>query len=311
MLVRDIDRKLDMRLILKLRQNTDFFKATADLNMSLPVYIFGRDNTVWMSTYFPKSSKTQKTEIITRKFGGVEKEDSFVVDSRINNVKDLAVISRLMDVPSFVVNRSDMGGGYLNVYARFHSSQIAQVSNLLAEYTADSENARVSWLGPSMGIMKITDLINSHYPVSLVTYRVPLGKGDEELAAITREPGVIAEVRNSLSRNGKISAILYCDHPIDTGMDNIQEISSKDGICMVEVSNDFYNMVREMANSQHIMRTRYFIKPHGDEIEVNVFLPSSSVYEYYSILYEIARKHNNNVVVSSLMPYSPEVWDFV
>ena len=40
MLVRDIDRKLDMRLVLRVRQNTEFFSAIADIRTKLPVFIF-------------------------------------------------------------------------------------------------------------------------------------------------------------------------------------------------------------------------------------------------------------------------------
>ena len=42
MLVRDIDRKLDMRVVLRLRQATDFFAATKDLGLTLPVFIYGK-----------------------------------------------------------------------------------------------------------------------------------------------------------------------------------------------------------------------------------------------------------------------------
>lgn len=311
MLVRDIDRKLDMRLVLKLRQNTDFFRATKDLNRTLPVYIFGKNDTTWMSTHFPKIEGNQKIELVVKKFDGIEKENSYVVDSRINNVKDLAIINKLMDVPSFIVNRSDVSGGYLNVYARFHSAHLMKVSHLLAEYTADSENSRVNWLGPSMGIISITDLINSEYPLSLVAYRVPFIGEDKLLSSILNEPGVIAELRNNSNKDGKLSAVLYCDHNIEGKFDGVTPISVQDGVYEMEISNVFHSMVREAANNQHIMRTRYFLKPRGESAELNVFLPSNSVYEYYSILYSIARQHKDDIVVSTLMPYAQEVWDFV
>ncbi len=311
MLVRDIDRALDMRLHLRLRQNTEFFKSTTDLKMALPVFIYGKGDETWMSTYFTKSSMNQKINLIMRKFGGTEKEDTYVVDSRINNVKDLEVIKRLTEIPSFIVNRSDMSEGFLNVYARFHSSHMSEVSNLLAQYAADYENSRINWLGPSMGITNIISLIDSEYPLSLITYRVPLSAEDSVLAGIAKEKNVIAEVKESGNSSGSISAVLYSDHVISESVEGVQAISSDDRLYKVEVSNEFYRMVRDKANEQHIMRTRYFIKPNGNDIEVNVFLPRNSVYEYYSILYDIARIHNNNVVVSALLPYSADVWDFV
>ena len=47
MLIRDIDKKLDMRLVLKVRQSTELFHATSDLGMKLPTYIYGVDGQAW------------------------------------------------------------------------------------------------------------------------------------------------------------------------------------------------------------------------------------------------------------------------
>lgn len=309
MLVRDVDKRLDMRIVLKLRQDTDLFNSTRGITKKLPVYIYGKDETTWMATYFSKSDKNSKMELIFKRFGATELENSFVVDSRINNVKDLKVINKLMEVPSFVINRSDMSDGFLNVYARFHNSQLKRVSELLAQYTADTGNSRIDWLGPSNGILAITDLINREYPISLVSYRVPIGEEDSVLREIVCEQGVLAEARNNLNIGDKISAVLYSDHDISGKYDGVETVSSKDGIYQVEIGNRFQNQVRLEANKKHIMRIRYFIKPRGNELELSVMMPETSVYEYYSILYRLARENGNNIVVSSIMPYEDHFWE--
>lgn len=311
MYVKDIDKKLDMRLVLKLRQDTEFFEATKDLGMTLPVYIFGANSSTMMSTYFPREDRNQKIELLKMKFKGIHMENSIAIDTRINNVKDLAIINEISKVPSFILNRSDMSNGFLNVYGRFHSSQIGTISDLLAKYTADSENSRISWLGPSMGIMKITDMINEQYPLSAVCYTVSMDSDEQEYIDLYSTPGIMAEVRNSMYNNGKISVVLYTDKPLEAGHESIETVSAKDGVYQVDVSNKFHNLVRELANERHLMRTRYFIQYHENKLELQVFLPTSMVYEYYSILYKIAREHQNNIVVKTLMPYSSEVWNFI
>ena len=40
MLVKDIDRKLDTSLVLKVRQSTELFCAIADMRTKLPVFIY-------------------------------------------------------------------------------------------------------------------------------------------------------------------------------------------------------------------------------------------------------------------------------
>ena len=309
MLVKDIDKKLDMRVILRLRQNTELFNALLDLKAKLPVFIFPKNEEVWMATYFSKSNINSKISMLLKRFNGIELEDSFIIESRINNVKDLAVINKLMNIPSFIVNRSDMGSGYLNVYARFHSNHLENVSNLLNEYTMDTENARVEWLGPSQGILHVMDLINHEYPVSLITYIIPMNGQDFPLRSL--DPGCVLEVSNNMTKDGGFSSILYCDHPLQEKIAGINPISEDQGLYSMTLFNQYLKDVRDKSNEQHIMRIRFFIKPQNDKYEVTVFLPTGSIYEYYSIIYNIARKHENSIIIKHILPYTQDVWEFI
>ena len=311
MLVKDIDKKLDVRVVLRLRQRTDFFNSTKELGMTLPAFIYGKEEQTWMSTFFPKSTRNQKIDLLKLKFNGIELENSIAVDTRINNVKDLAVVNKISDIPSFVINRSDISEGFLNIYGRFHSSQLEAVSNLLADYTADSENSRVDWLGPSPGIMKIMESVNEIYPLSLVSYRVSIDDDEKQYIDLFTEPGIMAEVRNNLYKNGKISVIVYSDSQLENKYPFLETISSKTGVYQFDVPNRFHNVVRQLANERHIMRNRYFIKHVGNKLEMQVLLPTSTIYEYSSILYEMSRKHRNNIVVTALLPFTTDIWNFV
>ncbi len=311
MLIRDIDKKLDMRLVLKVRQSTELFHATSDLGMKLPTYIYGVDGKAWISTYFPKNIRGNSVNLLLNKFNAVEKEDSYVVDSRINNVEDLAIIGKLIDLPSFVINRADISKGFLNIYSRFHGSEMEKVSDLLSEYTSDTENSRVEWMGPSPGIMKTMDLINSEYPVSLVTYEFPLDGESENIDSITGRQDVVAELKNSESKNSKLKLIVYSDDLIPPDTPGIHPISTHDGIYELIFSSPFISSVRDAANRDHIMRLRYFIRPFEGKMRVSVFLPSANMYEYSSVLYDMARKKDHNVTVRYLLPYSQDLWEFL
>lgn len=311
MLIRDKDKCLDTRLILRLRQETDLFRATAEMDNILPVFIFDEDEKVFMNTYFPKSQIIRNLELVTRKFEAVELEDSYVTTTRINNVKDLAIIRKLLDIPSMMLNRSDMSHGFLNLYFRFHSSELAEVSDLLSEYTADKKNSRVDWLGPSPGIVDILDLINSQYPVSVVTYEVEVPSEDEPLHSLLNQD-ILAEVKVSASEKGHFRAVLYTKGQLKTPLPpGVSNISVIDGVYGFSLSSELLSLVKEASNDAHIVRMRFFAKPHDGKLQVTVFLPSSQVYDYYSILYNVARATKNKVVVRHLLPYSSKVWEFL
>ena len=311
MLVRDIDRKLDMRVILRVRQNTELFDLTKEIKGKFPVFLFGRDGETWMSTYFPKETKSNKLEIALKKFRGIEKENSFVIDSRINNVKDLKIINKLMEIPSFIINRSDMNNGFLNVYARFHSSQLSMVSENLSVYTEDIENSRVEWLGPNPGIIKTMDLINSEYPVSVVTYIIKLNGEDRTMSELAHNVDSMAEMKSSQMSDGKFKAVLYSNSASAGLIEGVNAISKDDGIFELETGNDILATIRDASNSDHIMRLRYFVKPRDGNLEVTVFLPSAILYEYYSVLYNIARKMKGKILAKYILPYSQDIWDFI
>ena len=311
MLFKDIDKKVDKRLVLRLRQSTEFFKSVDGLDLTLPVYIFGKGEETWMSTYFPKTAMNQKMDLLLRKFNGIEKENSFVVDTRINNIQDLSIIDNVLDVPSFIMDRSDMSNGFLNFHGRFHHSQTEQISKLLADLTIDSENARIDLLGPSPGIIEITEQTQSVSPLSMVAYRLPIEEEERAYTNLLSDETSIAEIRNSRYHDGKISAVLYSNGPLEEEISKECIVSAQDGIYQIEVPNTLHNIVRMTANQRNILRYRYFIRKRVDDLEIFVILPTSGLYEYYSILFEIARENNYKLNVTNVMQYSSGIWDII
>lgn len=310
MLVRDIDKRLDMRIVLRLRENIELFNELTDMKMKFPAFIYSKDEHTWMATYLPKSLRGQKYEILVKKHNAVEHEESYVIDTRINNVKSLEIINKIMALPSCIINRSDISGGFLNVYARFHNSQIEEVSTLVSEYASDVENSRVDWLGPSPGVMSIIEQINSEYPVSMITYQIPASNEEKDLIK-QFSGGVIAEATSSSERGHGFSLVFYAASNMNKMINGSMPLSLDSGIYSFTLTNPFLIAIREEANRRHIARIRFFLKPVQEKLEVSVFLPKSSVYDYYSMLFAIAREHGNKVTVKHILPFTQDIWNFV
>lgn len=309
MLVKDIDKRLDMRLVLRLRQTTDFFDATKNIGKTLPVFIFQNEGKTFMSTYFPKDTNGRSLELILRKFDAVELEGSFVTTSRINNVHDLALIKELIELPSVVLNRADMSNGFLNIFLRFHSNERGKISSILSEYTKDKENSRVEWLGPSPGITYIIDLINSQYPVSIVTFEIDDQDGSS--MGLLGSDDSIAEVKGA-DQDGGLKSVLYGRKGSASTLPlEAEEVSRSDEVYSFSFENRFLSVVRERANDARIIRMRFFVKQLKGKVQASVFLPTSQVYDYYSILFDVERNEKNSLTVNNLLPYTQDVWDFI
>ncbi len=311
MKISDIDKKLDKRIILKVKQNTELFHTTSKLDIKLPSYVYGMEGTSWISTYFPKNLKANNVLLFLDKFKAVEREESYVIDSRINNKKDLAIIGKFMELPSFIINRADISSGFLNVYARFHHSQMNEVSKLLSLYTEDKENSRVEWLGPTRGIMKAGDVINSEYPISLITCKIELTQEDENLKNVLFEPETMGELKSSEEKNGMMKAVIYTDHRIIREIDGLIPVSEDDFIYELSFTNQLLKEARDLANDNHIMRIRSFIRESEGKIHFSVFVPRANIYELSSLIFDLAREHDGEVQIENLMPYSPDVWDLI
>lgn len=309
MLVRDIDKRLDMRLVVRLRQNTELFAATANIEKPLPVFIYEEEGITYMSTYFPKQNRTKDLELLFRRFNAEDKEESCVITTRINNVKDLAIIRKLAELPSMTLNRADMSRGFLNISTRFHSSALDGVSRILSEYATDTQNSRVEWLGPSPGFIDIINFLNSEYPVSVITFEID--DGNSSANNLSGAENVLLEVKGS---NSDISfdSILYSEpHAVNSLPSGVSEISKENGIYGYTFPNRFLQVVRDRSNKAHIIRMRFFVKPVSGKLQVTVFLPTNQVYEYYSILFDAEKSENSSIVVKYLLPYSGEIWNFV
>ncbi len=279
--------------------------------MPIPVFIYDIEDKVFMNTYFPKNRKIRNLDLILKKFEAVELEDSFVTTTRINNVKDLAIVRKLLLLPSVMLNRADMSKGFLNLYVRFHSSILEEISALLSEYTVDTANSRIELLGPSPGLMEIMDLINSQYPVSLITYEIEVPENDENLTPML-QLNAVAEVKISTTGSGGFLAVIYTEDVIGKQLPKgMEELSVQDGLYSFTISNDILRTIREESTKLHIVRMRFFVKPGDGKLQVTVFLPSNQVYEYYTVIFNVARASNNVVRIRYILPYGRDVWDFL
>lgn len=184
---------------------------------------------------------------------------------------------------------------------------------MLSRYVAQNGGSRIEWLGPSPGIRWIMDLINSEYPLSVITYTVPIADTDQSLYEILKNSNTLLEVKNYIIEDGSLPCILYSSLSVDDNFPpNVHPVTPRtEGIYEVKMKNSFLTDEADEANRNHIIRVKKFIRVIGERIEVTVFLPSIQRQEYYSILYSAARKENNRLTVKYMFDYVPDAWEFL
>ncbi len=308
----DVDKKLNMRLVLSLRQENDLFLISRNSDTVIPVFTFSKEGKTFLSAFFNKKDLSQAGAVKLKNLGAETTEDSYVVTSRINNVQSMKVINELLSLPYIVLNRVDMKSGNMNFYFRFHSNKLAEVSEIVSRYVVNSEDARVVWLGPSPGLKWIMDLINSEYHLSIITYQVPADGVPDFLKSLPEHNDFLLEVRSNVLSNESFPCILYTRLPLRDNISmGIESISPNEGIYGIQLYNKFLLEVKKEADEKHIIRNRLFVRLTDGMLEVVVFLPTSYVRDYYSVLYSIARREGHPLIVKYLFEYEENAWEFL
>lgn len=309
--ISEIDKKLDMRLVLRLRQENELFNFTRGIDRTIPAFIFSSEDRTYLTAFFDRSISGLERSGSLRSLNPEITEKYTVITSRINNVESMKIVNELLSGESVTLNRVDITRGFINVYTRFHSSMLDGVSETLSRYVTQNGDSRIEWLGPSPGIRWILELINREYPLSVITYTVPLSEGDLALSEGREGKKALLEVKSDVIRNSGFPCILYSTWDKGIVHPTIHPVSQRDGIYEVDLKNSFLLEVADEANRKHIIRTKKFVRVLGERMEVTVFLPSIQRQEYYSILYAIARKENNRLTVKYLFDYVPDALDFL
>ncbi|KAA8922206.1 hypothetical protein [Thermoplasma sp.] len=309
----DIDHALDMDLILKLREDTPFIKSSSDLDFRIPVMIHNSDGKLMMSAFFPKFRSGKKVNMNFSAFNPVEKEDFFVIDERINNIHGYEIIEKLLRAPSCVMSNIDIFRGDLNIYIRFHSSKIEDISELLSKYIIHGDHTRVEYLGPTRGIQEMFERLNNDYGLSVVSYALPLDDEEKEIVKELASTPFIGELKNDSVQKDHLETIIYLQKSrLNRHYSQIlAPVSEDSGVFEAMIESRNVSEIRKISNDQHIPRFRYFFKLIKDMIEIDTFLPTSALYDYYTEIFRLIQRTNGSVYVKYISNYSQDVWKYI
>jgi len=309
----DVDHALDMDLILKLKEDTPFIISSSDLDFRIPVMINNMDGKLMMSAFFPKFRAGKRINMNLAAFNPLEKEDFFVIDERINNVHGYEIIEKLLKAPSCVMSNIDIFRGELSVYIRFHSSKMEDVSDLLSRYVVHGDHARVEYLGPTKGIQEMFERLNTDYGLSIVSYVLPLEDEEEEAAKELAATPFIGELKNDSIQKDRLETLIYFQKSrLNRHYSQMLiPVSEDNGIFEALIESKNVSEIRRVSNELHIPRFRYFFKLIKDMIEIDTFLPSSAMYDYYTEIFKLIQRADGHFYVKYISNYTQDVWKYL
>ena len=305
MLIKEIERKLDMECRFTIARGGSILKLSRFVRSSIPV-LFNtsfRNNT--LTAYIPKDEVTSSSNFT--KFLNVKREttENIVVDFPLESeVSDcLREISIIPSVSSILFN---IESGKLIVSFHFHHSFGGELSELLQKYMDKFFEDVI--IRPAHGIISLLQRKDENVPVSVLVYDIPSAVYTDPLIVPILQEGTIAELSNDTSKVGIHRIILYTSHKIEKiGT----EISKDEGIYDIPVNNDFLNALVDIQNSNGFQRFYVFIKYVENKLRIIVFLRNRDVRSYLNVLFSLTSRIGikTNLVFSDRICES--IWEYL
>ncbi|MFG1450360.1 MAG: hypothetical protein AAE983_06960 [Thermoplasmataceae archaeon] len=300
----DINLKLDRRIVLSLKQDSELVNFSKSSRVPVPVSVFNIGEHVYMDSFFPKDiTMDQHLKLLVQRMEIKERRDAYVVRTRINNIESLKIINELFRVPSVVPNRIDIENGALHFYMRFHHNFQDMVSDLMEKYVENPEITKIDFLGPSDGLASTYTRIDSRYPLSFVSFDVILEEEARKTIGNITE-GSIAELSATGVGEDGFSAILYTEDKLVESEGSIEKLVEVDNIYRINLRNNMLTEFRKKLVEDPIIRIGIFARLTGNRLSITSVVPTIQVHEYYNYLFMSSMKTGQKVSLKYICPYT-------
>lgn len=308
MLVRDIDRKLDMHLVLSYRVENDLFSIFRKYRGFAPAYGYSQGGKSFLDIFLREDENQHFNEML--KPFSISTRGSYST-IRIQSEQDESLLKFFEEVTgiySLILNGIYVEGGDLFFEMRFHHNSLGEVSTSLKKLSRESENMKLRKLGPSPGIISILSSFNARFPLSVLSF-------EGKLPAIpsTRNLPIerITEPNLSFAEPDGHRIISYSSKPVQPGSsDSI--ISPEDGIVIGKGSTPFVYDLWKSSSDEHIPRYAAFGVPAGEKFVSSLFVPRHLADVQLRIMFEVADRHpESGFRLAAFTPFEEGIWDWL
>ncbi len=294
-----ISDKLDFSVQISLKVNQEMGLMFARMEDSLPLYATIENETAQISIYLDKIHSSK----IDRIFGNTTRTTKGNYEIYEMGADDLVfefkMFRKITNIPSVVPGGFYLKDGYVYADFRFHHSALEQVSEVVREIVQARNRINLSFLGPSLGLMKTLENINSRIPLSMIYFTFRPDEG--YIAPDKLEEKPIAEVK------------LFSEG-LDSNYDVVHyatELSSKDtsisitrGIYESKYRTSFMRDFKSRVRTHKIPLASIIGVYHKDVVDNYMFVPAFMAEEALWMLYETAEKtKENSLMLNSFIPF--------
>lgn len=311
MLIRDVDRKLDMMCTIALTQDSPWFGLSAKSGSVVPGYLYQEGSDTFLQMYIQKKSFSKGLQNAIKTHSSVvEKKTYYVVSEKLSDSKHMKNLTELFSIPSVITTNSYLFGKELFISFRYHSRFNEKVNKSLAIVTASKLETRIAYLGPSPGITSLLEKVNMDTPVSVVRYSMQ-ASGNSELAKLSleKDKNGLLELDPRKQTPDAARLILYSNTKIDKGLTTI---SHDEFIYESDIREKFIVDGARLGNKSRIPRVAFFIRLRDNRLEETTFIPTVEADEYVTAFFTLKPDESGKRPSLELYaPLEPGMWDWL
>ncbi len=279
----DIDLKLDRVCTLELVYDSEIFVASRAIENAIPAFMRQEDDISYLLINFPKSfAEVQKNRLFLGRFKAVETGTHYVINERINHIEEWKVLTKIMELPSVVVNRMDINDGLFEINLRYSSHYSENLSSFISQFV-ENGLGRINNMGPSIGILQELNVIDKMFKLGILQVSIKLTSDQRRLFSFIGETD-FGESCNNLINNDLIRALIYADDKIDNSNAEIVDIENR--IYQVQLLDPILAKWRGKMNEFPVVRFRQFLRLKKDRLIILTVLPNNQIDVAYKAFFD-------------------------
>jgi hypothetical protein len=310
--VKDVDKKLDIKMKLAILDNADIFRWSKlhDLNISIFIKNDSKDpENYYFQAFIMKDLAHPVVKDLIEAYSPIETETFYMLSHPVVNTKILSLIRELWGVPSIVFNETTIENGKLILRMLFHSLYKKDVSLILNKYITIPYFIDDMLLVESEGTIFLTEKRNKRSPLSIIQYSIPLSIQEKNSTKkILPENSKMAQIVDNPFNQNSFKIMIFSENLVEEKK-GIKYISLKDNIYETDVAAKLPNLIRHKANSLGIFRNETLVKINRDRLYYTSTIASNRLMEYMQMVFSSSLElYGKNVVrLENSCDFDPEL----
>ncbi len=304
--LRDIKNKMNVNVEIGLKQDSPMFLLSKQYNFSGAAAAVKSGDDMFIKVFMPKGERNDNVKHLFPLLDVEERKDYYIVTERLNkNITDL--INRVNHIAGTKISDFSLNKDLFVVSLSLHESAKYRISsvihnNIINDYLI---NDLKIYNNDLLNVLKDR---NNRDSLSVISLGIdPELFRNDKLINILNNHESIAELIDNYPENNKFRVLIYSKDKING--DNIDTVSSMDGIYETRIENDLFNELSNRANSMYIFRDYVFIKLVNNKPVITLIMPEFRSMEFLKLAYSTITElgYEKQISLEKFDKYSDEL----